>query len=343
MSIFFDSLIIITTLDLFNKELMVSIRKIIQTIFFIYTIFAGIWFYVYINELKNENYSILKPSSVEGFLPISALLGLKRFLLTGTYDPVHPAGLTILIAAIVMSIFVKKSFCSHICPVGFLSELISNAGFRFTINRWISGFLGSVKYILLLFFLYVIFYQMSLQQIIFFQNSPYNKIADAKMLYFFLDISTTGFIVIISLILLTYLFKNFWCRFLCPYGALLGILSWLSPFKIKREKANCIDCQKCREACPSDIKVYNKENIFAVNCIGCRECAQNETAVKQHCLRMINKDRYFEKNENLLSIAATLIFLLIFIAAYFTGHWNSPVSNEEYARFLDSIRSLSHP
>lgn len=318
------------------------IRKIIQTIFFIYTIVAGIWFYVYINELKNENYNILKPSSVEGFLPISALLGLKRFLLTGIYDPVHPAGLTILIAAIVMSIIVKKSFCSHICPVGFLSELISNAGFKLKINRWISGFLGSLKYILLLFFLYVVFYQMNLQQITFFQNSSYNKIADAKMLYFFLDISATGLMVIMALVLLTYLFKNFWCRFLCPYGALLGVLSWLSPFKIRRENENCIDCKKCREACPSDIEVYNKESIFTVNCIGCRECTKNETAVQQHCLKMISKTRYYGKYENLLSIAAPLIFLLIFIIAYLTGHWNSTVSNEEYARFLNSIRSLSH-
>jgi len=320
----------------------VRIRKIIQTIFFIYTIVAGIWFYVYINELKNENYNILKPSSVEGFLPISALLGLKRFLLTGIYDPVHPAGLTILIAAIVMSIIVKKSFCSHICPVGFLSELISNAGFKLKINRWISGFLGSLKYILLLFFLYVVFYQMNLQQITFFQNSSYNKIADAKMLYFFLDISATGLMVIMGLVLLTYLFKNFWCRFLCPYGALLGVLSWLSPFKIRRENENCIDCKKCREACPSDIEVYNKESIFTVNCIGCRECTKNETAVQQHCLKMISKTRYYGKYENLLSIAAPLIFLLIFIIAYLTGHWNSTVSNEEYARFLNSIRNLSH-
>jgi len=318
-------------------------RKIIQMTFFIYTVIAGIWFYIYIHELQKGNYNIIKPSSVEGFLPISALLGLKRFLLTGTYDPVHPAGLTILIAAIVMSILVKKSFCSHICPVGFLSELISNAGFKFKINRWISGFLGSLKYILLLFFLYVIFYQMSLQQIVFFQNSPYNKIADAKMLYFFLDISTTGFIVIISLILLTFLFRNFWCRFLCPYGALLGILSWLSPFKIRREKNNCIDCKKCREACPSDIKVYSKESIFAVNCIGCRDCTRNETAVRQHCLNMFKNTKNNSKYENLLSVAAPLIFIIIFIIAYFTGHWNSTVSNEEYARFLNSIRNLSHP
>ena len=42
-----------------------------------------------------------RPPSVESFLPISALVGLKRFLLTGYWDPVHPAGLTILAAAIV--------------------------------------------------------------------------------------------------------------------------------------------------------------------------------------------------------------------------------------------------
>lgn len=317
-------------------------RKIIQTIFFIYTVFIGIWFFIYTKQLQNGNYNAIKPSSVEGFLPISALLGLKRFILTGTYDPVHPAGLTIFIGAVLISVIVKKSFCSHICPVGFLSELISNAGFKFRINTWLSKILGSIKYILLFFFLYVVFYLMDLNQIIFFQNSPYNKIADAKMLYFFLGISKTGFIVIISLILLTYFLKNFWCRFICPYGALLGLCSSLSPFKIKREQEKCIGCKQCFEACPYDIKVYNKDKVFSVNCMGCRECVKNETALKQNCLEMTN-DHINKKYSKILSIAPVVIFMGIFLTAYLTGHWNTQVSNEQYAKLLNAVQNLTHP
>jgi len=320
-----------------------NLRKSIQFIFFIYTLVMGIWFYIYVQQLKQGNYNITKPASVEGFLPISAFMSLKKFLLTGNYDLIHPAGLTIFIAAILMSIIVKKSFCSHICPIGFLSEIISSAGFKIKINRWIAYALSSLKYLLLLFFLNVIIFQMDVEQISLFQESPYNIVAEAKMLYFFLDMSLTGSIIIAFLIVLTYFFKNFWCRFLCPYGALLGIISFFSPFKIKRESDRCINCKQCQGSCPADIDIYNKKTIFAPNCIGCRDCTLSPTALKQHCLKAIKNDKLDKKHKNKLSLLAASIFLLCFAVAYITGNWHSQVTNEEYAYFLNIIHKLAHP
>src|ERR1035437_8790231 len=39
--------------------------------------------------------------------------------------------------------------------------------------------------------------------------------------------------------------QNFWCRYLCPYGALMGLVSLASPLRIRRETSLCIDCGKC--------------------------------------------------------------------------------------------------
>jgi len=66
-----------------------------------------------------------------------------------------------------------------------------------------------------------------------FINSPYNRFADVKMLSFFTDISNTALIVILVLTFLSIIIPYFWCRFLCPYGAILGILSY---FGIKLQK-----------------------------------------------------------------------------------------------------------
>jgi polyferredoxin len=71
-----------------------------------------------------------RPPAVEAFLPISALVGLKRFVLTGYWDAVHPAGLTILAAAIVGALVARKAFCGWVCPVGTISRGLEWLGGR---------------------------------------------------------------------------------------------------------------------------------------------------------------------------------------------------------------------
>ena len=70
------------------------------------------------------------------------------------------------------------------------------------------------------------------------------------MYYFFAEITPFALTVIVGLVLLSIPIRGFWCRYLCPYGALLGILSLLSPQKIKRNPTTCIDCGKCAKVCP---------------------------------------------------------------------------------------------
>ena len=86
------------------------------------------------------------------------------------------------------------------------------------------------KYTLLLFFIKIILIDMPIAATRGFLDAPYWAIADVKMLHFFTRMSTTSMVVIGILSLLSVIYRNFWCRYLCPYGALLGLLSMLSPF-----------------------------------------------------------------------------------------------------------------
>ncbi len=88
----------------------ISVRQFIQYSILFFILFIGIKFYFFIDALNNECFDVTKPGAVEGFLPISALMSLKRFLITGKYDYIHPAGLTIFISAIIISMVTNKSF-----------------------------------------------------------------------------------------------------------------------------------------------------------------------------------------------------------------------------------------
>src|SRR4029077_14066630 len=88
-----------------------------------------------------------------------------------------------------------------------------------------------------------------------FMRSPYGAIADVRMLNFFRELSETAAIVLGFLVVSSGLVQNFWCRYLCPYGALLGLASLLSPLRIRRSVPACIDCARCAKACPSALPV----------------------------------------------------------------------------------------
>jgi polyferredoxin len=124
----------------------------------------------------------------------------------------------------------------------------------------------SLKYLLLGFFLWAIVRQMDAVALEYFIYSPYNMVADIKMLYFFKNINSFAFWV------LSILIRNFWCRYLCLYGALLGELSFLSILKIHRNDETCTNCQKCTCTCPVDIKVHRTLSVISDECHACLKC-----------------------------------------------------------------------
>ena len=153
-----------------------------------------------------------RPPAVEGFLPISALMSLKYWLLTGNYDEVHPAGLTILIAALVSAFLARKVLCSWVCPIGGISRGLSWIGGRLLWKRrkkevlipaWVDQALASLKYFLLAFFLWAVVWMMDAMAIMKFQRGTYNYAADAKMLLFFTEMSRTTAVTLAVLVILS--------------------------------------------------------------------------------------------------------------------------------------------
>jgi len=326
------------------------LRWIVQGLYLLLFVFIGMEFASFYQQVvAGGTVTAHRPPAVEGFLPISALVSLKRFLVTGSYDAVHPAGLTILIAAILSSFFARKVFCSWVCPVGGISRALEWVGKRtlwkkqkrpVLVNRRVDLCLSSLKYLLLAFFAWAILWKMDVAAIEQFQHSPYNFAADAKMLLFFTDISRTAAVTLAVLVLLSVVVKHFWCRYLCPYGALLGLVSWMSPQRVVRDGATCIDCQACTRACPVEITVHRKASVWTPECTGCMTCVTS--CPVENCLTVTRKGKRSFSPYLIPLLGLGTIYLLWGIARL-TGHWHTSLSQSTLAEVYRIAASLVHP
>ena len=239
----------------------------------------GVQFYLFVRYYETGGLSIraARPAGVEGWLPIASLMNLKVLLLTGTFAR-HSSGWYSVADCVPGSVLVfRKSFCGWLCPVGAVSEYLWRIGrklFRrnFRLPRSLDIPLRGMKYILMGLFVYVVV-SMPVRC----DPAVSGKLLrhggrreDAQFL------SSTGHdrrrSVMAVLMLGSIFVQNFWCRYFCPYGALMGLVSLVSPLRIRRQSDLCIDCAKCAKACPSALPVDRLVTIRSAECIGCMQC-----------------------------------------------------------------------
>lgn len=141
---------------------------------------------------------------------------------------------------IVFTLFFGRTFCAAVCPLGAIQELVVVRHVR--LPYWLNQSLGLLPYfylgaavllastgaafIICRFDPFVGFFRLS---------------GDQSMLLF------GG-----GLLLLGAFVGRPYCRFLCPYGAILRVLSPLSKWHVGITPSECVQCRLCEDTCPYD-------------------------------------------------------------------------------------------
>jgi polyferredoxin len=270
-------------------------------------------------------------------------MSLRVLLEKGVATTIHPAGLVIFVLALALGLLAKKSFCSWVCPVGAISEALAWVSRRLLrakvrLPRWADLPLRSLKYLLLAFFVNAIVLKMSVAEVAAFLEAPYSRMADVKMLHFFRHLSTSAGVVLLALVLLSVAVPYFWCRYLCPYGGLLGVLSLLSPLKVTRHAPSCIDCGLCARACPSHLPVDRLSRVRSDECFACLSCVG--ACPVPRALR-VETPGPWRRAVRPAAFAALVLTLFAggIAAAKLAGYWETSIPDEEYLARMREVHA----
>jgi NAD-dependent dihydropyrimidine dehydrogenase PreA subunit len=204
-------------------------------------------------------------SIVNVFGSIGELLSLAK---VGTFAGGLPpfayslAWYAFAIFAVVTTVLWGRIYCGRVCAFGAFTQLIDAivpGRWRVTVPAALERRASYIKYGILVA---AIGYYLATREITFYRY--------IEPFWMFTREGTTPLWIMLGVLLVASVFvRNLYCRFLCPLGAALGLLSTLTVFKIKRW-SECSQCQLCEKTC--EWGAIRKRKIVLAECVRCDDC-----------------------------------------------------------------------
>lgn len=188
-------------------------------------------------------------------------IGLMQNLVISGTVPFYWMGVVALYGLVL-----GRGFCGWFCPFGTLNDLLSFRKARFL------HALSPLKFAVLVG---TVGAAWRFGDTMFCKLCPAGGL-EASLPYFGLGVAglNTPFLVHMGTLAATLLgmilISRFWCRYLCPMGALLSLFNRVSLFGLRLKADRCSGCGVCARACPMGITPHLEIN--STNCIKCGEC-----------------------------------------------------------------------
>lgn len=180
------------------------------------------------------------------------------------------------VAVMSLTIIAGRWFCGWMCAFGAYNDLIyfiSKKIFKgkFKVNEKVDSILKYTKYVILLS---IIIISWTVGSNILESTSPWDVFGQITNLSNVISNLLIGLILLVLITIGAFFIERFFCRYLCPLGAVFSIISKLGITKINKPKADCGNCRACTVNCSMGLKLYKVDSTKGGDCINCLKCTE---------------------------------------------------------------------
>jgi len=261
-------------MKLFGKRLFrprsIWIRRVVQIFFFVFIALISI------NHTLAESgggIPLLSNASLHSLCPFGGVVSIYQYATVGTFvQKIHESAFVLMVIGFVLAILFGPVFCGWVCPLGTVQEWIAKWGkklFKRRYNHFIPPRIDNVlRYARYLVLAWVIYVTATSGALIFAEYDPYFALFN----FWSGEVAISALVILGITLGLSLFVERPWCKYACPYGALLGISNLFRVFQIRRVESTCKADGACSIMCPMNIPVDALKTVRDHQCISCLEC-----------------------------------------------------------------------
>jgi polyferredoxin len=229
-------------------------------------------------------------ASIHSICPFGGVVTLYRLITEGTYvQKIHESAVWLMGIVLVSTVLVGPAFCGWVCPFGSFQEWIGKLGrklFKRRYNHFVPASVDRVlRYLRYVVLIWVVVMTATTATLIFADYDPYNALFN----FYTGEVAITGYIALGLVMVLSLFVERPFCKYACPYGAMLGVANLFRVFKLRRNTQTCIDCKACDKSCPMNIPVSTSRVVKDHQCNACMQCTSDHACPVAHTVEFNTK------------------------------------------------------
>ncbi|HAE42997.1 MAG TPA: ferredoxin [Clostridiales bacterium] len=248
-----------------------SIRSITQVLFFV--IVLAVTYSKNATELGLTPIPFIGGVSLHAICPFGGVETFYTFITgQGFINKIHDSTMVMFVLVLAGGVLFGSAFCGFICPLGTIQEWVGKAGkklFPKHYNQIIpKKWDYKLRYLRYVTLIAVVYFSSMTFKLVFADYDPYFALFN----FYAGEVAFTAIVVLAVVLISSLIVERPWCKYLCPFGIIMGLFNKIRIFKIVRNSDTCINCKKCDRVCPMNLIISDKKVVSNTSCISCLAC-----------------------------------------------------------------------